>query len=191
MALLLQQGGTLDDMLEGEEQLSESLESLPSLCRFQYDKASAFICRLIDPLLDSYKAAAHLAQPPQAQQSQQQHMANGGGSSSGGALANGGGCAVGGAEASGGGPPPSAQQLQQLAVLEGQLTWLVYVVGSVIKGRLSATSSDAQVRAAGGGAGCWMAACCTVWGPLLWCSRTCGTAPALHSCTSTLCGVAP
>jgi hypothetical protein len=31
--------GSLDDMLDAEEKLSEQLESLPCLVRFQYDKS--------------------------------------------------------------------------------------------------------------------------------------------------------
>ena len=31
---------------------------------------------------------------------------------------------------------------QQLALLEGQLTWLVYIVGAIIKGRLSSSSAE-------------------------------------------------
>jgi hypothetical protein len=37
--LVLVQQGSLDDMLDAEEQLSEQLESLPYLVRFQYDKS--------------------------------------------------------------------------------------------------------------------------------------------------------
>mmetsp|Transcript_8801 Transcript_8801/g.18815 ORF Transcript_8801/g.18815 Transcript_8801/m.18815 type:complete len:1064 (-) Transcript_8801:979-4170(-) len=33
---------------------------------------------------------------------------------------------------------------QQLAVVEGQLTWLVYIVGAIIKGRLSSSSAESQ-----------------------------------------------
>jgi len=35
-----------------------------------------------------------------------------------------------------------------LAVLEGQLAWMVYIVGSVLKGRLSSSSAESQVRVA-------------------------------------------
>eukprot|EP00983_Pelagomonas_calceolata_P110829 1159718-Pelagomonas_calceolata.AAC.3 len=34
----------------------------------------------------------------------------------------------------------------QLVVLEGQLTWLVYIIGSIIKGRLSSSSAESQIR---------------------------------------------
>ncbi len=37
--LVLAQQGSLDEMLDAEEQLSEQLESLPYLVRFQYDKS--------------------------------------------------------------------------------------------------------------------------------------------------------
>ena len=39
-----------------------------------------------------------------------------------------------------------------LAILEGQLTWLVYIVGAIIKGRLSSTSAESQVCVCVGGA---------------------------------------
>ena len=39
-------------------------------------------------------------------------------------------------------PPP------QLALIEGQLTWLVYIVGAIVKGRLSSSSAESQVRGA-------------------------------------------
>lgn len=35
----------------------------------------------------------------------------------------------------------------QLAALEGQVTWLVYMIGSIIKGRLSSSAAESQVRA--------------------------------------------
>ena len=34
---------------------------------------------------------------------------------------------------------------QQLSVVEGQLTWMIYIVGAVIKGRLSSSSAESQV----------------------------------------------
>jgi len=37
--LLSEGGGCLDEMLDAEEQLSEQLESLPYLVRFQYEKS--------------------------------------------------------------------------------------------------------------------------------------------------------
>lgn len=101
VASVLQQNGSLDEMLESEEHLSDQLESLPYLCRFQYDKSSAYICSLMDPLVAQYEEAAAI-----------------------GAF--------------------TSQQQQQLAVLEGQLAWMVYIVGSVLKGRLSSSSAESQ-----------------------------------------------
>lgn len=34
-----------------------------------------------------------------------------------------------------------------LSVLEGQLSWLVYIIGAVIKGRLTSSSAESQARA--------------------------------------------
>lgn len=101
---LVIQNGSLDEMLDGEEQLSDQLESLPYLCRFQYQKASTFISGLIDPLLEAFKAATQLNDHSQ-------------------------------------------QTAQQLAVLEGQLAWMVSIIGSVIRGRLSSSSAESQVCA--------------------------------------------
>ena len=92
--------GSLEDPLEAEEQLSEQLESLPQLCRFQYEATCGYLCSLLDPLLLRYgemgpAAGSHGADGP-------------------------------------------------LGVLEGQLTWLVYIVGAVIRGRLSSATPDSQ-----------------------------------------------
>lgn len=38
----------------------------------------------------------------------------------------------------------------QIQVLEGQLTWLVHIVGAVIKGRLNSSAAESQVRPRGG-----------------------------------------
>eukprot|EP00803_Ostreobium_quekettii_P004119 evm.model.scf_281.4 EVM.evm.TU.scf_281.4 scf_281:37255-51104(+) len=37
---------------------------------------------------------------------------------------------------------PPGQDARQLSVLEGQLTWLVYIIGAVLRGRLSTSSSE-------------------------------------------------
>lgn len=91
--------GGLEDPLEMEEQLSEQLESLPALCRFQYEHTCGYLCTLLDPLLGRYGVYG---------------------------------------DPSGVGPGPS------LAVVEGQLTWLVYVVGAVIRGRLASAAAESQ-----------------------------------------------
>ncbi len=79
---------------------------MPCCHRFQYEKSAAFICSLLDPLVEAYKQAAHLGTN---------------------------------------GTASTAQAMQQLAVLEGQLAWMVYIVGSVIKGRLTSSSAESQV----------------------------------------------
>ena len=38
----------------------------------------------------------------------------------------------------------AGQDAVQLEVLEGQLTWLVHIVGAVIKGRLSSSTAESQ-----------------------------------------------
>lgn len=89
----------LEDLLDNEEQMAEQLDSLPFLCRFQYDKSAAYICALMDPMLDALQGAASGASAPVA---------------------------------------------SQLVVLEGQLAWMVYIVGAVVRGRLSSSSAESQ-----------------------------------------------
>lgn len=96
VALVLQ-NSLLEDMLDNEEQLTEQMDALPYLVRFQYDKSAAFIVQLMDPIIEAFKQAASQVVP---------------------------------------GP--------QLALIEGQLTWLVYIVGSIVKGRLSTSSAESQ-----------------------------------------------
>lgn len=51
-----------DDPLGDEEQLTEQLESLPSLCRFQLAQASEYIASLLDPVAQVFQSL--LALPP-------------------------------------------------------------------------------------------------------------------------------
>ena len=46
-------------------------------------------------------------------------------------------------------PPPLLRtgDSRSIALLEGQLTWLVHIVGAIIRGRLSSSSAESQVRA--------------------------------------------
>ncbi|KAK9818400.1 hypothetical protein WJX72_012091 [[Myrmecia] bisecta] len=92
------QNGLSDDPLDNEEQLQDQMDSLPYMCRFQYDQTSKFMCNLMDPILASYTKAM-----------------SGPGSDAG-----------------------------EVAVLEGQLTWLAHIIGAVLRGRLSSSSADAQ-----------------------------------------------
>lgn len=48
------QNGSAEDPLDNEEQLQDQLDSLPYLCRFQYDKMSKYICSLMDPIIAMY-----------------------------------------------------------------------------------------------------------------------------------------
>ncbi len=95
------QAGSLDDILASEENLADQLDSLPFLCRFQYEKAAAFMASYLDPAVERFKALAAS-------------------------------------------PPASAGELE---VVEAQLAWLVFLVGAIIKGRLSSSSAESQVRA--------------------------------------------
>eukprot|EP00951_Prasinocladus_malaysianus_P012227 scaffold91009_cov49-Prasinocladus_malaysianus.AAC.1 len=93
------QNGASDDPLDNDEQLQDQLDSLPYLCRFQYDKMSKYICSLMDPVITAYSEWAN--RPPEGDGT-------------------------------------------ALQVVEGQLTWLVYIVGAVIRGRLSSSSAESQ-----------------------------------------------
>jgi len=91
------QGNCQDDPLENDEQLQEQLDSLPHLCRFQYEQSSKLITLLLDPLLQRYGECAGVAAP---------------------------------------GP--------DMSLLEGQLTWLVYIISNIIRGRINTTSQESQ-----------------------------------------------
>jgi len=94
---LVLQNSLLEDMLDNEEQLSEQMDALPYLVRFQYDKSAAYIASRMDPIIEAFKQAATQVMPP-----------------------------------------------HQLAICEGQLTWMVYIVGAIVKGRLSSSSAESQ-----------------------------------------------
>ena len=96
---LVLQNPAADDMLENEEQLQDQFDSLPFLCRFQYEELSKYLCSLTDPLIKAFTECSNLAM----------------------------GADVG-----------------QLLVLEGQLTWIVYIIGSVVRGRLNSSSAESQ-----------------------------------------------
>ena len=57
----------MEDPLDNEEALQEQLESLPYLCRFQYERMTQYLCSVLDPLLTQYRAitAAEVASRPQ------------------------------------------------------------------------------------------------------------------------------
>mmetsp|Transcript_25560 Transcript_25560/g.71479 ORF Transcript_25560/g.71479 Transcript_25560/m.71479 type:complete len:1067 (+) Transcript_25560:187-3387(+) len=93
------QNGVSDDPLDNDEQLQDQLDSLPYLCRFQYDKMSKYLCSLMDPIINLYSEWVNVA---------------------------------------------GDRDVSQLQVVEGQLTWLVYIVGAVIRGRLSSSSAESQ-----------------------------------------------
>jgi hypothetical protein len=94
------QAGSLDDILQSEENLADQLDSLPFLCRFQYEKAAAFMASYLDPAVERFKQLASA-------------------------------------------PPASAREVE---VVEAQLAWLVFLVGAIVKGRLSSSSAESQVR---------------------------------------------
>jgi exportin-7 len=93
------QDPTVEDPMENEEQLQEQLESLPYLCRFQYERMTTYLCSVLDPLLQQYQQVSSVGLTFNA---------------------------------------------SSLMVLEGQLTWFVYMIGAIIKGRLIMGSTDAQ-----------------------------------------------
>lgn len=47
-------GNLPDDPLDNDEQLQDQLDSLPYLCRFQYESTSKYLLSLLDPTLSAY-----------------------------------------------------------------------------------------------------------------------------------------
>ena len=43
-----------DDLLENETDLHDQMESIPLLCRFQYDLSCPYICSKLETILDAY-----------------------------------------------------------------------------------------------------------------------------------------
>lgn len=59
------QGG-LEDPLDKEEELQDQMDSLPYLCRFQYENTCTYICSLLDPVIETFSNCEHLAALPAA-----------------------------------------------------------------------------------------------------------------------------
>jgi len=98
-------GAELDDPLDNEEQLTEQLDTLPSLCRFQLQQASSYVLSLFQPCAKLY--AQLLALPPERQR--------------------------------------EGEVAQRLSQCEGELAWLVYIIGTVLGSHLTPSSnSEAQ-----------------------------------------------
>ena len=95
-------GAPPEDPLDNEEQLSDQMDSLPYLCRFQYADTAEFLLGLLDPRLAQYQSSA-----------------------------------------------TAAGDAHALEVLEGQLTWLVHIVGAVIRGRMNSSGADAHEQTDG------------------------------------------
>ncbi|CAL5227709.1 g10719 [Coccomyxa viridis] len=49
--------GQMEDPLENEEQLQEQMDSLPYMCRFQYDKSVELLTGRMDPIIAAYSKA--------------------------------------------------------------------------------------------------------------------------------------
>lgn len=47
--------GIAEDPLESEEQLQEQMDSLPYMCRFQYEHAAELIVSRMDPIVAAYQ----------------------------------------------------------------------------------------------------------------------------------------
>ncbi|KAL4534670.1 hypothetical protein Ndes2526A_g05549 [Nannochloris sp. 'desiccata'] len=83
-----------EDPLDNDEQLSDQMDSLPYLCRFQYADTAEYLAGLLDPLLAQYQGSNGVA------------------------------------------------DARSLEIVEGQLTWLVHIVGAVIRGRMNSSGAD-------------------------------------------------
>jgi len=53
----------LDDPLDNEEQLTEQLDTLPSLCRFQLQESSAYVLSLFEPCAQTYSQLLAVPEP--------------------------------------------------------------------------------------------------------------------------------
>ncbi|XP_024310432.1 exportin-7 isoform X4 [Brachypodium distachyon] len=90
----------IDNPLDNAEGLQDQLESLPYLCRFQYESCSRFIINIMEPLLQAYMARSRL---------------------------------------------PTAGDLAELSVIEGQITWMVHIIAAILKIRQTVgCSQDSQ-----------------------------------------------
>jgi len=89
-----------DDPLDDSGSLTEQLERLPVICRFQYAKVGTLLVERFDPIMADYQNCI--------------------------------------ATLNNSNIPPQTQQ--KLTMLEGQLTWLVYIIGAVVGGHSWSTS---------------------------------------------------
>ena len=54
--------GGLEDPLDKEEELQDQMDSLPYLCRFQYENTCTYVCGLLDPTIEAF---SQCEPPPQ------------------------------------------------------------------------------------------------------------------------------
>ena len=110
--VVMRADGAVDDPLDADGALIEQLERLPILCRFQYAPIARVIASLFDPALAQYQEVlAALSHHEQAQAA-----------------------ALAGAGAGARAPPLPPEAAQRVRLLEGQLTWLVYIVAAILGG---------------------------------------------------------
>jgi len=95
----------LEDPLDDEGSLREQMDRLPVICRFQYGAVAGIILNKFDALLGQYRTL--LATEQQAST----------------------GTPTGASPAAAGGG-----NKKQIAIVEGQLTWLTYIIGAVVGG---------------------------------------------------------
>lgn len=100
--LLRSADADLDDPLDDDEQLTEQLETFPSLCRFQLQQVSSYVLSLFEPSARLYQQA--LALPI--------------------------------ADRTGN---PEVQM--RLAQSEGELSWLIYIIGQILGSHLTPNSN--------------------------------------------------
>ncbi|XP_074590351.1 uncharacterized protein LOC141846243 isoform X2 [Curcuma longa] len=90
------QDGFTDDLsdnpLDNVELLQDQLECFPYLCRFQYEKSSVYIIKIMEPILQAYTEWARL---------------------------------------------PAHRDVDELSVIEGQITWIVHIIAAILKIRQS------------------------------------------------------
>ena len=55
--------GMEEDPLDQEEALQDQMDSLPYICRFQYEQTAAFLTALLDPVMDAFSHCAPVVLP--------------------------------------------------------------------------------------------------------------------------------
>ncbi len=142
--------GAVSDPLDDSEEVMNQLEQIPAICRCSFETIFSFILAQMDPRLVALNHAFSSGVG-----------GAGGGAAGAGGLGGllggnsggpghtlglehlmGGGGGSGGGNGGNGGATSAGMNDKSLRILEGELTWLVYIIGSIIKGRAMSNQSE-------------------------------------------------